>query len=73
VFNEFNDFRPSSLAVAAGIGFRYETLFGPFRIDFGTRIYDPDEAQGKRTIFDKKFFGETLARGVFHLGIGHAF
>ncbi len=73
VWNDFGDFRPSFLAVAAGVGFRYETLFGPFRVDFGTRIYDPGEVSGRRTIFDKKFFGETLARGVFHLGIGHAF
>lgn len=73
VWNDFDDFRFSSLAVAAGVGFRYETLFGPFRIDYGTRIYDPGEPEGRRTIFDKKFFGETLARGVFHLGIGHAF
>jgi outer membrane protein insertion porin family len=73
VWNDFSDFRPSSVAVAAGVGFRYETLFGPFRIDFGMRVYDPGEAPGRRTIFDKRFFGETLARGVFHLGIGHAF
>ncbi|HLF15259.1 MAG TPA: BamA/TamA family outer membrane protein [Bacteroidota bacterium] len=73
VWNDFGDFRPSALAVAAGVGFRYETLFGPFRVDFGMRVYDPGEEAGRRTIFDKKFFGETLARGVFHLGIGHAF
>jgi outer membrane protein insertion porin family len=73
VWNDFNDFRPSSLAVAAGLGFRYETLFGPFRVDFGMRVYDPGAPAGKRTVFDRKFFPETVAGGVFHLGIGHAF
>jgi len=73
VWNDFRDFRTSSLAVAAGVGFRYETLFGPFRVDFGMRVYDPGEAPGRRTIFNKKFFGETVSGGVFHLGIGHAF
>lgn len=73
VWNDFDDFRPSSIAIAAGLGFRYETLFGPFRLDFGVRVYDPGEKPGQQTIFDRRFFGETLARGVFHLGIGHAF
>jgi outer membrane protein insertion porin family len=73
VWADFNDFRVSSLAVAAGVGFRYETLFGPFRLDFGIRMYDPGEVPGRKTVFDKKFFGETLSSGVFHLGIGHAF
>ena len=48
-------------------------MFGPFRLDFGMRMYDPGEEPGKRTVFDKKFFKETFANGVFHLGIGHAF
>ncbi len=73
VWLDYNDFRPSDIAIAAGLGFRYETLFGPFRLDFGMRVYDPAEPAGHRTIFDKKFFAETVGRGVFHLGIGHAF
>jgi outer membrane protein insertion porin family len=73
VWTDFGDFRLSSIAVAAGLGFRYETIFGPFRLDFGIRMYDPGEEPGRKSVFDKKFFGETLASGVFHLGIGHAF
>jgi len=73
VWNDFGEFRPSSMAVAAGLGFRYETLFGPFRLDFGMRVYDPGEPAGKRTILNKKFFSETVSNGVLHLGIGHAF
>jgi len=73
VWNDLADFHLRSLAAAAGVGFRYETLFGPFRVDFGIRVYDPAEPPGRKTIFDKKFFPETVASGVFHLGIGHAF
>ncbi len=73
VWLDYNDFQPSDIAIAAGVGFRYETLFGPFRLDFGMRMYDPAEVAGKRTVFDRKFFAETVRRGVFHLGIGHAF
>jgi len=73
VWTDFSEFRVSSLAIAAGLGFRYETIFGPFRLDFGIRMYDPGEAPGRKTVFDKKFFAETLSAGVFHLGIGHAF
>ncbi|MBI4811426.1 MAG: BamA/TamA family outer membrane protein [Ignavibacteriales bacterium] len=67
------DFRFKDFAVAAGIGLRYETFFGPFRIDYGFRVYDPSADNGRNTIFQKRFFNEVLSRGVFHFGIGHAF
>jgi outer membrane protein assembly factor BamA len=68
------EYRLSSLAVATGMGFRYDTFFGPFRIDFGIRVYDPGNPDpNRRWITQKKFFGETLADGVLHFGIGHAF
>ncbi len=63
VFRVFND----------GVGFRYETYFGPFRIDYGFRLYDPKEPRGRQTIFKRQFIGETLSGGVIHFGIGHAF
>jgi outer membrane protein insertion porin family len=73
VWNDIADFKPKDIAIAAGIGFRYETFFGPFRFDYGFRLYDPKEAAGRQTIFRKKFFGETLGNAVIHFGIGHAF
>lgn len=73
LWQELRDFRVRDVAVAAGMGFRYETYFGPFRIDYGFRVYDPAEQAGKQTIFKRRFFGETLTNGVFHFGIGHAF
>lgn len=73
VWGEVGDFKPWEIAAAAGIGIRYETFFGPFRVDYGFRLYDPKEAGGKQVIFQKRFFSETLGNGVFHFGIGHAF
>ena len=73
IWGDIRDFKPKDIAVAAGIGIRYETFFGPFRIDYGIRMYDPKGENRKTTLFQKKFFGETLSRGVFHFGIGHAF
>jgi outer membrane protein insertion porin family len=73
LWSNIADFRARDIAVAAGIGFRYDTYFGPFRLDYGIRVYDPKEAAGKQTIFKRRFFGETLSNGVFHFGIGHAF
>ena len=73
IWSDVTDFKPRDVAIAAGIGFRYETFFGPFRIDYGLRMYDPKGEARRQTIFQKRFFGETLANGVLHFGIGHAF
>ena len=72
-WSDISDFKPKNIAVAAGVGIRYETFFGPFRIDYGFRVYDPAGEAGKQTVFVKKFFGETLKNAVFNFGIGHAF
>ncbi len=73
VWTDVKDFRLQDIAIAAGIGFRYETLFGPFRIDYGFRVYDPKEPAGHQTIFQKRFWGDVFSNGVLHFGIGHAF
>ncbi len=73
IWQEVGKMRPDQLAAAAGIGFRYNTVAGPIRIDFGLKVYDPLAAEDRRWISSKKFFSETLAGGVIHLGIGHAF
>ena len=73
VWSDIGTFRPRDIAVAAGVGFRYETFFGPFRVDYGFRVYDPKGEGAQQTIFHKRFFGETLSDAVIHFGIGHAF
>ncbi|HUN66219.1 MAG TPA: BamA/TamA family outer membrane protein [Bacteroidota bacterium] len=70
---EISDFRARDIAMAAGVGFRYETFFGPFRIDYGVKVYDPKAPPTHATIFQKQLVQETLGSGVLHFGIGHAF
>lgn len=73
VWGEVEDFRLRDIALAAGFGFRYETFFGPFRIDYGIRLYDPKAEETQQSIFQRRFFADVLGSGVFHFGIGHAF
>ncbi len=70
VWPEANDLQLRGVALAAGIGIRYDTFFGPFRIDYGLQVYDP---RISRWITQRKFWGETLRTGIIHFGIGHAF
>ncbi|MBI3765311.1 MAG: BamA/TamA family outer membrane protein, partial [Ignavibacteriales bacterium] len=73
IWSDISDFKMKEIAIAAGFGFRYDTFFGPFRVDYGFRLYDPKEEVGRQTIFRKQFWGETFSNGVIHFGIGHAF
>lgn len=65
--------RASEVAMASGIGLRYNTVAGPVRIDLGFRVYDPAAPPDHRWITQKRFFKETLSNLVPHIGIGHAF
>ncbi len=73
VWTEVKRVRTSEFAMAAGVGFRYDTVAGPVRIDLGFRVYDPAAPRDHQWITQKRFFGETLANIVPHIGIGHAF
>jgi outer membrane protein insertion porin family len=73
LWQEARDFRYQEIAINAGLGLRYDTFFGPFRIDWGFRIYNPMEPVGQRWITQRKLFAQTFKEGVFHFGIGHAF
>ncbi len=73
VWPEVRDFQFKTIAIAAGLGFRYDTFFGPFRIDWGFRIYNPTQPPSQRWITQRKLLGQTFKEGIFHFGIGHAF
>jgi len=62
----YKDFRFDKLALAAGLGFRYYTKVAPFRLDFGFKLYDPND---KTFIFGKHLWDNF----EFHFGIGEAF
>ncbi len=67
IWTDIERIRLSEVALTTGFGFRYDAIFGPFRVDLGVKFYDPIR---REWIFDRKFWkdGTTL-----HFGIGHAF
>ncbi len=74
VWADVGDLQIAGIAVAAGVGLRYETFFGPFRIDYGLQVYDPaGRTNGKKWITERKLWSETFRSGVLHFGIGHSF
>ncbi|MBN1448970.1 MAG: BamA/TamA family outer membrane protein [Bacteroidetes bacterium] len=72
LWNELRDITPEDIALAFGIGLRYNLFFGPIRVDFGLKGYDPSSEHHK-WFFEKQLWGEVVRKGVVLLGIGHAF
>ncbi len=66
VWNGYKKIAFNQFATATGLGLRYYSPIAPFRIDFGFKLYNPDD---KSFIFTKKFFSNL----EFHFGIGEAF
>jgi outer membrane protein assembly factor BamA len=58
-----------NIAIAAGVGLRYDTSVGPFRIDVALRVYDP-----AKRLFFFQIPAPTL-QNLFNIqiGLGHAF
>ena len=65
-WNGYKAVKINDFAVAAGFGVRLYTPIAPFRLDFGTKFYNPED---HKFIFDKNF----LKSVEFHFGIGEAF
>ncbi|MFN4908527.1 MAG: BamA/TamA family outer membrane protein [Bacteroidota bacterium] len=57
--------------VAMGLGYRFETPVGPFRVDYATSVYDPLRTEG-RWITDRTGVFMT-SNWQLSIGIGHAF
>ncbi|HAP35192.1 MAG TPA: hypothetical protein DCQ28_04345 [Bacteroidetes bacterium] len=70
-WNKVNDVMLSDVALAIGVGLRYETFVGPFRVDLAWRLYDPKEQNGRQWIYEQQFFTNSFS--IVHIGIGHAF
>lgn len=58
--------------VAAGLGYRFDTPVGPFRIDYATSIYDPLRTTGK-FMFGGRENVMGFSNWQFSIGLGHAF
>lgn len=65
-WNGWKRVQVKDIAVAVGLGLRIYTPIAPFRLDFGTKFYDPAD---NRMIFKKNFL-DNLS---IHFGIGEAF
>jgi len=59
-------------AVAAGLGYRFDTPVGPFRIDYATSFYDPLRTTGK-FIFGGRQDILAFNNWQLSIGLGHAF
>jgi outer membrane protein insertion porin family len=66
------DFRFSQIALATGLGLRYDTFVGPLRIDLGFKLYNPTAPEGDQWLFDnpKDIFKHKFA---LQFGLGNAF
>lgn len=73
LWRNIDEFQLKNIALASGVGLRYDTFIGPVRFDFGFQVYDPNEKKGNQWFFKKKLFKEVLSSGVLNFGIGHAF
>lgn len=58
-----------NLAVASGLGIRYDTPIGPIRLDFGVPLYGP--VFGKDDLIFRR--ARPLSDIKIHFGIGHSF
>jgi outer membrane protein insertion porin family len=72
VWETHKDFIFSQIAMATGLGIRYNTFVGPIRIDVGFKLFDPSAEKGNRWLWDNpsEIFKTKYA---IHFGIGNAF
>ena len=72
VWETDGDFRFSQIALATGLGLRYDTFVGPLRIDFGFKLYNPSAPEGDKWLFEntKDIFKRKFA---LQFGLGNAF
>ena len=57
------------LAIAAGLGLRYETPVGPIRIDLAFPVYDPMQPLNSQWLSNRDIWSTRQ----FHIALGHAF
>ncbi|MBR9975629.1 MAG: BamA/TamA family outer membrane protein [Bacteroidetes bacterium] len=68
----FENINLAQTAIAFGVGIRYNLFFGPIRVDFGMKGFNPS-ADHNRWFWEKQLWSEVIRKGAFQFGIGHAF
>lgn len=69
---EFSRLNLSEMALAFGVGLRYNLPFGPIRADFGMKAFNPSSRENA-WFYQRQLWNEVVRKGVFQFGIGHAF
>jgi outer membrane protein insertion porin family len=74
VWEKETKFNFKQIALAIGLGIRYDTFVGPLRIDIGFKLYDPlaSDDIGK-WLFDKPSNIFKKKKFAIHFGLGQAF
>lgn len=57
-----------NVAVSTGVGLRYDTPVGPFRLDIAWKFYNPLRATGSKFLWQSKDYSPEIS-----VGLGHAF
>ncbi len=73
LWDSYKQITLNTMAVATGLGLRYNTMFGPLRVDFGFRLYDPNPSPGARHFIFQNNVTTIFRQMVVHFGIGQAF
>jgi len=71
VWSGLRDVKTRDIAMAVGIGFRYETFVGPIRFDVAWRLYDPQKPRGQQWLYEQDVLRNSYS--ILNIGIGHAF
>lgn len=74
LWNDIADMRIPDIAIAMGVGIRFNLPFAPLplRIDFGIKGYNP-ASEHHKWFYQKDLLNEVILKGVILFGIGHAF
>ncbi|MBL7993582.1 MAG: BamA/TamA family outer membrane protein, partial [Candidatus Kapabacteria bacterium] len=62
-----------NIAIAAGVGLRYDTSVGPFRVDLAMRVYDPAKRQFFFQLPNPTLSGIIQNLLNVQIGLGHTF
>lgn len=73
VWETIGIFRADQIAFDIGAGLRYNIFIGPVRVDFGFKIYDPLDIEGRKWITQNSFANILKEKITINFGIGEAF
>lgn len=73
VWETIGIFRADQIAIDVGAGIRYNIFIGPVRVDFGFKIYDPLDIDGRKWIIQNDFVTILKEKFTINFGIGEAF